>query len=375
MRISAAALLLAWYGRQRRDLPWRAAPGEAADPYRVWLSEIMLQQTTVKTVIPYFRDFIARWPTLRDLAAAELDQILHAWQGLGYYARARNMHACARRVVEEHDGRFPAAEAALRELPGIGAYTAAALAAIAFGRRAIVVDGNVERVMARLFAVEAPLPGARKRLADLAASLTPAERAGDYAQALMDLGATICTPRAPDCASCPLAPDCAARASGRPDRWPLRAPKKRRPVRRGVAFWLEDSTGAVLLRRRAEAGLLGGMMEVPSTPWRDRKWTAADAGREAPAAVEWRTLPGLVRHTFTHFQLELTIMTGRIGMTGRVGEPEGAGDGANAAADAAGPVGVWCPPERLSEQALPTLMKKVAAHAQARAQTRTPSRT
>ena len=375
MRISAAALLLAWYGRQRRDLPWRAAPGEAADPYRVWLSEIMLQQTTVKTVIPYFRDFIARWPTLRDLAAAELDQILHAWQGLGYYARARNMHACARRVVEEHDGRFPAAEAALRELPGIGAYTAAALAAIAFGRRAIVVDGNVERVMARLFAVEAPLPGARKRLADLAASLTPAERAGDYAQALMDLGATICTPRAPDCASCPLAPDCAARASGRPDRWPLRAPKKRRPVRRGVAFWLEDSTGAVLLRRRAEAGLLGGMMEVPSTPWRDRKWTAADAGREAPAAVEWRTLPGLVRHTFTHFQLELTIMTGRIGMTGRVGEPEGAGDGADAAADAAGPVGVWCPPERLSEQALPTLMKKVAAHAQARAQTRTPSRT
>ena len=351
-----SARLLAWYGNRRRDLPWRAAPGETADPYRVWLSEIMLQQTTVKTVIPYYLDFVARWPTVRALAAAELDRILHAWQGLGYYARARNLHACARRIVTEHDGRFPAAEDALRELPGIGAYTAAALAAIAFGRRAVVVDGNVERVMARLFTVEAPLPGAKKRLAELAGRLTPVARAGDYAQAVMDLGATVCTRRAPDCASCPLAPDCAARASGGPERWPRRAPKKRRPVRRGVAFWLEDSAGAVLLRRRAEAGLLGGMMEVPSTPWRDRKWTAADAGREAPAAVEWRALPGQVRHVFTHFQLELTIMIGRLG------EDDGRA------------AGVWCPPERLSEQALPTLMKKIAAHAQTHSENHAPSR-
>lgn len=365
MSISESALLLAWYGSRRRDLPWRAAPGEAADPYRVWLSEIMLQQTTVGTVIPYYRDFVARWPAVRDLAAAELDQILHAWQGLGYYARARNMHACARRIVEEYGGAFPETEEALRELPGIGAYTAAALAAIAFGRRAVVVDGNVERVMARLYAVEAPLPGAKKRLAELAGRLTPAERAGDYAQAVMDLGATICTPRRPDCASCPLAAGCAARASGGPERWPLRAPKKRRPVRRGVAFWLEDSAGAVLLRRRAETGLLGGMMEIPSTPWRGRKWTAADAGRLAPAAVEWRALPGQVRHTFTHFQLELTIMIGR------VGERDGGGAGPKddpeeAAADAAGPAGVWCLPERFSDHALPTLMKKIAAHAQTR---------
>ncbi len=356
---TAARRLLGWYDRHRRVLPWRAAPGEAADPYRVWLSEIMLQQTTVKTVEPYFHDFVRRWATVEALAAADLDAVLHAWQGLGYYARARNLHRCARRVADEHGGRLPGDEAALRALPGIGAYTAAAIAAIAFGRRAVVVDGNVERVMARLYAVAAPLPGAKGQLRDLAGGLTPGSRPGDYAQAVMDLGATICTPRNPRCGDCPWAGFCAARAAGTAETLPLRAPRRKRPVRRGVVFWLENGDGAVLLRRRAEEGLLGGMMEVPTTDWREQDWTAADAGGYAPAAAEWRTLPGLVRHTFTHFHLELTVMAGRLGEAGE----RGAAAPRAGAAGAGGSAGVWCPVDRLSEHALPSLMKKVAAHA------------
>ncbi len=340
----APADVLAWYDLNRRDLAWRAAPGERPDPYRVWLSEIMLQQTTTAAVHSYFRAFVARWPGVAELAAAALDDVLHAWQGLGYYARARNLHACARLVVARHGGRFPDSEAALMALPGIGPYTAAAIAAIAFGRPAAVVDGNVERVMARLFGVRQPLPGARPALRALAATLTPASRPGDYAQAVMDLGATVCTPRDPACAACPWAPACVARARGLIDELPRRAPRAAKPTRHGVAFWVVRPDGAVLLRRRADSGLLGGMMEVPSTPWRAAGWTAAEARAHAPLAARWRRLPGAVRHSFTHFRLELGVLA------------------AEARADAAAN-GVWCPPGRLGEHALPTVMKKIARHA------------
>ncbi len=340
----AAKTLLAWYDGQRRALAWRAAPGEAPDAYRVWLSEIMLQQTTVATVGPYFRAFSERWPSVADLAAAELDEVLHAWQGLGYYARARNLHKCARTVATAYGGRFPGDEAALRLLPGIGRYTAAAIAAIAFGRRAIVVDGNVERVMARVFRIEAPLPGARPVLYDLAGGLTPKSRPGDYAQAVMDLGATICTPRQPNCPLCPWKPACAGRKIAAS--LPRRAPKPERPTRRGVAFWITRPDGAVLLRRRPESGLLGGMIELPSTEWREGPAPSPRlAGRAAPlAALDWRPLPGTVSHTFTHFHLELSVMAGRV-------------------ANDAAPQALWSPPDRFGDHALPTIMKKLARHA------------
>ncbi len=337
------ALLLDWYDRHRRVLPWRAPPGTRPEPYRVWLSEIMLQQTTVATVGPYFRSFLARWPTVAALAAAPLDDVLHAWQGLGYYARARNLHKCAGVVADTHGGVFPDSEAALLKLPGVGPYTAAAIAAIAFDRPAAPVDGNFERVMARLYAVETPLPAAKPELRALAAALTPADRPGDYAQAVMDLGATVCVPRRPLCARCPWQAACAARARGIAAALPAKSPKKARPLRRGVAFWAVRADGAVLLRRRPEDGLLGGMMEVPSTPWRETVWPAEEALAHAPLAADWRPLAGAVAHGFTHFQLELDVL---------------AVDGIES--DAAG---VWCPVDDLGSQALPTLMKKVVRHA------------
>ncbi len=306
----------------------------------MWLSEIMLQQTTVATVGPYFDQFVARWPDISALAAASLDEVLQLWQGLGYYARARNLHACARAVVERHHGSFPADPAKLRALPGIGDYTAAAIAAIAFDQKTAAIDGNVERVLARLYAVVEPLPAAKPRLRALAAALVPERRAGDFAQALMDLGATICTPRRPRCVLCPWRACCAAAASGVTDSLPARAEKPERPLRYGVAFWLIRPDRAVLLRRRPEKGLLGGMIEIPSTPWRAEAWTFDEAVRVAPTAAEWTALPGIVRHGFTHFLLELGIMAGR-------------GD-----AD-----GLWSPVDRLGEHALPTLMKKVVRHA------------
>jgi A/G-specific adenine glycosylase len=339
--------LLAWYDRHARALPWRAAPGERADPYRVWLSEIMLQQTTVVAVGPYFRDFLARWPTIHDLAAADLDAVLHAWQGLGYYARARNLHKCARAVSVEHGGRFPETEAELLRLPGIGAYTAAAIAAIAFGRKATVMDGNVERVIARLFSFGDPLPGAKPALRHRAESLTPDQRAGDYAQAIMDLGATICLPRKPKCLLCPWADACRARHEGIAESLPAKSPKAERPKRHGVVFWTVRKDGAVLLRRRPENGLLGGMIEVPSTDWRTEPWTLDEAVPAAPLSAEWRPLDGIVRHGFTHFELELSLVVGH------------ARNGA--ARDA-----LWCPVDRLSDHALPTLMKKVVRHALAK---------
>lgn len=344
-----APALLAWYDRHRRRLPWRAAPGVRPDPYHVYLSEIMLQQTTVATVAGYFDRFLQRWPGVADLAAAPLDEVLHAWQGLGYYARARNLHKGAQAVVARHGGTFPADEAALRALPGIGPYTAAALAAIAFDRPANVVDGNVERVMARLFAIATPLPAAKPALRAAAARLVPQRRPGDYAQALMDLGATICTPRKPRCFLCPLQGACLARRDGLQALLPARAAKPEKPQRHGVAFALRRADGALLLRRRPEQGLLGGMMEVPSTPWGDAPWPAADAQALAPLAVPagaWRALPGAVRHVFTHFALELTVMAATV--------PAGA---------APPEAGRWVPVDRLGEQALPTVMKKIIAHA------------
>ncbi len=339
-----ARSLLDWYDRNRRTLPWRAPPGESADPYAVWLSEIMLQQTTVAAVAPRFRAFLQRWPSVEALAAAPLDDVLHGWQGLGYYARARNLHRCARILAEDHGGRFPDSEAGLRRLPGIGAYTAAAIAAIAFGRPATAVDGNVERVIARLYRVRAPLPGARTRLRDLAARLTPAERPGDHAQALMDLGATVCTPRRPACSLCPWAASCAAGAAGDPETLPARAAKKARPVRRGIAFWTRRPDGTVLLRRRPERGLLGGMMEVPSTPWREEGWTLEHALAHIPAAGNWQLLPGSVAHTFTHFHLELAVAVA-------VAESDSAIEG------------LWVTPNAMAGHALPTVMKKVVRHA------------
>ncbi len=321
-------------------MPWRALPGEVADPYGVWLSEVMLQQTTVAAVRPYFETFLARWPTVRALAAAPLEEVLAAWAGLGYYARARNLHACARTVAEWRGGCFPDTEEGLRQLPGIGAYTAAAIAAIAFGRRAVVVDGNVERVMARLFAVIDPLPGAKPLLVAHADSLTPGERVGDYAQAVMDLGATICTPRNPACGVCAWRDACQALRSGLENDLPAKAAKPERPTRYGLAFWTMRADGAVLLRQRPMDGLLGGMTEVPGTPWRDQPWGLEEAMAQAPLTAEWRMLPGKIRHTFSHFHLEVILAAGKAG-------PKGAARG------------IWKRLDQLEGLALPTVMRKV----------------
>lgn len=346
-----AAALIAWYDRERRHLPWRAAPGAKPNPYEVWLSEILLQQTTVKAVLPRYTVFLRRWPNIEALAGAELGDVLAAWAGLGYYARARNLHACARLVVERHGGRFPAAEAELRALPGIGAYTAAAIAAIAFGRRATPVDGNVERVLARLFGVTTPLPDAKALIRSLAEGLTPAERPGDFAQAMMDLGATICTPRRPACGLCPLRSDCRAVAEGLSEALPYREEKAARPVRRGVAFVALTADGAVLLRERPPRGLLGGMLEVPSTPWTADAPNDDQAMTYAPLAAGWTRLPGLVVHTFTHFHLELTVYRAAVAPRARLrrsAEPARCR---------------WLHLRELPGAALPSVMRKVLARA------------
>ena len=354
MPVEEANALLRWYAVDKRRLPWRAEPGERADPYRVWLSEVMLQQTTVAAVIPYFEKFTRRWPTVEALAAADDAEVMSAWAGLGYYARARNLLACARAVAADHGGAFPDTEEKLRKLPGIGRYTAAAIAAIAFGRRASVVDGNVERVVSRLYAIEEPLPGAREAIYDLVDRLTPSERAGDFAQAMMDLGAGICTPRAPGCGRCPLAFACAARRRGDPERFPVKAAKAPKPRRQDVAYWLEHR-GEVLLVRRPAKGLLGGMTEVPTTPWTqdfDPRGARAHAPGFAPARghaqtrIAWRRLPGVVRHVFTHFPLELTVYAADIPARCRA------------------PTGMrWVKLSELGGEALPSLMRKVIAHA------------
>jgi A/G-specific adenine glycosylase len=342
--------LLAWYDRHRRRLPWRAAPGERADPYRVWLSEIMLQQTTVKTVAPYYARFLERWGDVRALAAAPLDEVLKTWAGLGYYARARNLHACAGAVIERHDGEFPASEAALRALPGIGAYTAAAIAAIAFDLPATPVDGNVERVVARLYAVDMPLPAAKPEIGRLAGGLTPKKRTGDFAQAMMDLGATICSPKTPACALCPWNQSCAAHARGDAETFPRRTPKREGALRRGAAFVARRADGFVLLRTRPAKGLLGGMIEVPTTAWA-QDFEEADARGDAPsfAAIkqrQWRRIAGVVRHVFTHFPLELAVYETEL--PAKTPAPDGMR---------------WVALKNLSGEALPSLMRKVIAHA------------
>jgi A/G-specific adenine glycosylase len=347
----AAAALLDWYDREHRQLPWRANGHAGPGAYRVWLSEIMLQQTTVKAVIPYFEAFLRRWPTVEALAAASLDEVLAAWAGLGYYSRARNLHKCARAVVERHAGRFPRSEAELRALPGIGPYTAAAIAAIAFGAPATPVDGNIECVIARLFAVATPLPAAKPELRRLARGLSPARRTGDHAQALMDLGATVCTPKRPSCLMCPVAAWCAARAQGIAALLPMRAAKRARPVRTAVVFVALREDGCVLLRRRPEAGLLGGMLEVPSTDWAGTLPDAAESLRTAPVAADWRVVPGIVTHTFTHFRLEAAVYRAIV------------------ATDAG--LTLWADPARcqwlarrnLDRAALPSVMRKIIAHA------------
>jgi A/G-specific adenine glycosylase len=355
------ALLLDWYDRHRRRLPWRPLAGERADPYRVWLSEIMLQQTGVKTVGPYFEKFLARWPDVEALGRASLDEVLRMWAGLGYYSRARNLHACAVAVRRDHGGAFPDTEQGLRSLPGIGPYTAAAaVAAIAFGRRTMPVDGNIERVVSRLFAVEEPPPQAKPLIRDLATTLLgetragdaksraddAKSRAGDSAQALMDLGSSICTPKKPACALCPLNDDCAARARGDQETFPRKAPKKSGALRRGAAFVVTRGD-QLLVRTRPEKGLLGGMTEVPTSHWIAAQDDKA-ARTQAPAlrgVARWHRKTGVVTHVFTHFPLELVVYTANV--AARVRAPEGMR---------------WVPISTLGDEALPNVMRKVIAH-------------
>ena len=335
MEDRVAPLLLDWYAAHARRLPWRAPPGSPApDPYRVWLSEVMLQQTTTAAVAPYFRKFAETWPDVAALAAAPEEDVMAAWAGLGYYSRARNLVAAARAVAQR--GSFPDTEEELRGLPGLGAYTAAAVAAIAFGRRAVVVDANVERVVARLFAITEPMPGARKAIRTAADAITPQDRSGDFAQAMMDLGATICTPRDPRCLLCPLADPCRARAQGRQAELPVRAPKKAKPLRTGTAWWIERA-GQVLLVTRPPSGLVGGMRALPDDGWSAQGDGSGGVGGE---------LLGMVRHTFTHLTLELQVRTA----TAPAGDAEGE----------------WWPIERLDEAGLPTLFAKAARLALAR---------
>jgi A/G-specific adenine glycosylase len=341
------ARLLAWYDWHRRRLPWRAAAGERSDPYRVWLSEIMLQQTTVRAVGPYFEKFLARWPDVAALGRAALDDVLRMWAGFGYYSRARNLHACAVAVLRDHGGTFPDTEEGLRTLPGIGPYTAAAIAAIAFDRRTMPVDGNIERVVSRLFAVEEALPQAKPRIQELAATLLGETRAGDSAQALMDLGASICSPKKPACALCPFAEDCVARTRGDQETFPRKAPKKTGALRRGAAFVVTRGD-ELLVRSRPEKGLLGGMTEVPGSDWLAGQ--EDDAARaQAPklsGVSRWHRKAGIVTHVFTHFPLELVVYTAQV--PARTRAPDGMR---------------FVPVATLADEALPNLMRKVVAHA------------
>lgn len=339
---SIADSLLDWYDKHRRALPWRALPGEAADPYRVWLSEVMLQQTTVATVRPRFEAWVARWPTVASLAAADEGEVMAAWAGLGYYARARNLVRAAQAIAADHDGRLPDTEAALRALPGLGDYTAAAVAAIAFGRRAVVVDANVERVVSRLFRA-AGKPAVRAA----ADAVTPDARAGDFAQGMMDLGSAICSPKRPKCLLCPLAADCAAHAAGEEEAFPVKAAKKARPQRYGTIFWLErngagaeEGTGKrqVLLVRRPAKGLLGGMRALPTGAWIETQPGLADP----PAAADWALLNHAVARGFTHFTLELALAVARWDAHSTPAQGE------------------WWPVDDLASAGLPTVFAKAA---------------
>ena len=343
------AVLLKWYDRHARILPWRASRHEIAEPYHVWLSEIMLQQTTVKVVIPYFERFLGLWPNIAALAQSDDETVMAAWAGLGYYSRARKLIACARMIVKDHHGRFPHDEAILRTLPGIGPYTAAAIAAIAFQRRAVVIDGNVERVMTRLGRISTPLPQAKHEIRELAQALTPDMRPGDYAQAVMDLGATICTPRRPSCGLCPWAATCQAQRHGDAEDYPKRPAKSAKPERQGVAYVVRQND-QVLLMRRPPRGLLGGMAGFPCSEW-DKKGTATrnaltTTGRPLAASAIWQTLPGRVTHVFTHFRLEIEVQQANVGAEFQ--PPDGH---------------FWWAIQDMTAAGLPSLMHKIARHA------------
>jgi len=337
---SPAARLLAWYDAHARVLPWRAKRGERADPYRVWLSEIMLQQTTVQAVAAYYRKFLRRWPNVKVLAKAPLDDVLTAWAGLGYYARARNLHKAAQVVANELGGGFPETMEGLRALPGVGAYTAGAIAAIAYDLPEAAMDANAERVIARLFAVEEPLPKAKGKIRAFGQSLVPQKRAGDFAQALMDLGSAICTPKRPACMSCPLFNDCEARRQGVQELLPVKGAKAARPLKRGAAFVARDPSGAVLLMRRPENGLLGGMMQPPLGPWTEHFPSKVEAMKQAPFSADWEKRLDIVRHGFTHFELEIEVYEADVAKRPKFD-------------------GIWV--GDLSNAALPTVMRKVVA--------------
>ena len=344
-RKATVARTLQWWDRHRRTLVWRAEPGETPDPYRVWLSEVLLQQTTAQAATPYYQTFVAKWPRVEDLAAAPLEAVMSAFAGLGYYSRARNLHACAKEIARR-GGRFPREEADLRALPGVGAYTAAAIAAIAFGRQAAPVDGNVARILARLIALEAPIARARAELAGVARALAPSDRAGDFAQALMDIGATLCRPRNPACGLCPLAGDCAAFRAGTPETYPRRAEATARPRRQGAVFFARRSDGAFLARRRPPHGLLASTIELPGTPWNSK----GPAGRLsfAPIAAQWRRLPGTVEQVFTHFALTLTVYAAEF--------------------DGGAPAGCfWVAPDAVGAVGFSSMMRKAVEHALAKA--------
>jgi A/G-specific adenine glycosylase len=345
-----AALLLEWYDRHHRELPWRVTPpmakaGVKPDPYHIWLSEVMLQQTTVPAVKAYFLKFLSLWPTVTDLAKAPSDDVMAAWAGLGYYARARNLKKCAESVAFEHGGIFPDTEAGLKALPGIGDYTSAAIAAIAFDRPAAVMDGNIERVVTRLFTIDAPLPGSKPVIKSKVAEITPQKRPGDFAQAMMDLGASICTPKRPTCALCPFKEHCLALKSDDPERFPVKAAKKAKPVRLGAAFVAVDPDGQILLRRRVETGLLGGMTEVPTTGWTSRIDGESDVNA-APFEADWQPC-GTITHVFTHFELRLSIFRAQLAQ-----QPAPSHNNE-----------WWEPVTNLEAQALPTVMKKAIVQA------------
>jgi A/G-specific adenine glycosylase len=334
--------LLAWYDIHRRVLPWRAPAGKRADPYRVWLSEIMLQQTTVQAVGAYYRKFLTLWPDVKALAAAKQDDVLAAWAGLGYYARARNLHAAAKVVAGEMGGKFPLTAEDLRALPGVGGYTAGAISAIAYDEKQAAMDANAERVIARLYAVKTPMPKAKTELHVLGSALVP-DRAGDFAQALMDLGSAICTPKRPACQNCPWSADCKARKLGIQEQLPVKAPKMARPMRRGAAFVARDRTGAVLLVKRPDKGLLASMLEPPQGEWSENFPSTAKALKHAPFEAAWKKRPGIVRHGFTHFELETEVYVADVAK-----RPKFKGE--------------WVPVEKLRTVALPTVMKKIVEH-------------
>jgi A/G-specific adenine glycosylase len=340
-RKAIVARTLAWWDRSRRSLAWRAEPGEIPDPYRVWLSEVLLQQTTAQAAAPYYQAFTARWPRVEDLAGASLEDVIGAFAGLGYYSRVRNLHACAKEIARR-GGTFPGEETELRALPGIGAYTAAAVAAIAFGRQTTPVDGNIARILARLLALETPIARARAELATAARALAPSRRAGDFAQALMDIGATLCRPRNPACGLCPLAGDCAAFQAGAPEVYPRRAEAKARPQRQGAVFFARRSDGAFLARRRPPRGLLASTIELPGTPWTSR--SPDDLAGAAPVEACWRRLPGDVGQVFTHFALKLTVYATEF-------------DG-RAPADC-----FWVKPDAIGTAGFSSMMRKAVEHA------------